>query len=113
MLGGLISVSMVSIGGGGVSISWGVVDSVVGDNRGVVDSMMSNHWGSMDSVSNYWSSVDSMVGGSMVNSVAGSTKVGESCEGHVRPSSAQGDEGDQSKCLQIIFFVRFVQHFDL
>jgi hypothetical protein len=61
--------------------------SVVNHGGGVVDYMGS-------------CVMDSVVGSSVVNSMAGSTKVGESCESHIGSGSAEGNEGDQGKCLQ-------------
>ena len=92
---------MVSIGGGRVSISWSSVDSVV--DWGVMNSMMSN-WSSVHSMSNNWSMVDGMsYWSSMVNCVSSSmghsTKVSESCEGHVRAGCSQRDQSDQGKSL--------------
>ena len=101
----------MSIGRGGVSISGGSMDSMVHwgmvdnwgsmvDNRG---SMMDN-WGSMYSMGNNWGMVDSMGNwGSMVNSVSSSmcnsTKVGESCECHIRGCCSQGNQSNQGKSL--------------
>jgi len=100
-----IGVSVVSISWGGVSVSWsgmdGVMDGSMMDNWG---SVMDN-WGSvMDSVGNNWGSMDSMsYWSSMVNSVSSSvsdsTKVGESCEGHIWASCSQGNQSDQGKSL--------------
>ena len=100
---------MMSISWGGVSISGSSMDSVMdwsmmdsmGNNWGSMNSM--SYWSSVDSMS-YWSSVDSMsYWSSMVNSVSSamgdSTKVGESCEGHIRASCSQWDQSDQGKSL--------------
>jgi hypothetical protein len=100
----LISVSgVVSVGRGGVSVSRGVVDSMVHGGGMVhsVDRGMVHHGGGMvDSVVHWGGMVHGVVGGGVVNSVSCSTEVGESSEGHVGAGSHKGDESNQGKGLK-------------
>ena len=91
----------MAVSRGGVAIGGGVVHGMMDRGMdGMVDGggMMNGMMGSM--MNHGGGVVDSMVGGSVVDSVSRSTEVGESSEGHVRAGSHEGDESNQGKGLK-------------
>ena len=96
----------MAVGRGGVAIGGGVVHGMVDRGMDRVDGMVGGGMmngmggGMVNSMVDRGGMMNSMVRGSVVDSVSRSTEVGESSEGHVRAGSHEGDESNQGKGLK-------------